>query len=106
MTQIFYFAATPLASLLAGIIGLALLLFIGAHRDTSGEVSPAKIVACVLLCIVSYTFLVLIVGNFAFHIPVSVAVANFGEDRIAWLMLGLLADTFSRLYRLFDSELP
>jgi hypothetical protein len=99
----FSLISTPAASLLAGLFGVFVLIILRQHRDRVGNASPPKIVACFLLGIVSYTLLILVVGNFAFRIPISLAISAYGDDRMAWLMLGLLADTFARLYRLYES---
>jgi hypothetical protein len=50
-----------------------------------------------------YTMIVLIVCHFSRYHPISFAIKNsFGDERVAWLFVGLVIDQFARLYRVFD----
>jgi RsiW-degrading membrane proteinase PrsW (M82 family) len=97
-----HFASTAPASLLVGIICTALLLLFRRQRDETGKTSPQKIVASFLFGISVYTLIVLVVGHFASNTMIRMIDEGFGETRVAWLFVGLAADGFARLYRVFD----
>lgn len=95
--------ATPPFSISAGVLGLLALVLFQKHRDLGGNVSPPKFVAAILLSIAGYTLIVLIMGNFFGHVPMSTLVRDgVGNDRLGWVFIGLSADIVARYYRLFD----
>lgn len=98
-------SANPAAPLVAALISIFLLCLLRRHRDEHGKISSTKIVATMLLAATAYILLVTVVSNFVFHISISETITDgFGNDRVAWLFFGLLADTLARLYALFDTE--
>jgi hypothetical protein len=98
-------AATAPAALAASIVAIALLFLLRRHRDANGQTSPQKIVACMLFTLISYILIAVIAGTFFLHIPVSTIIRDhIGDDRMAWLFVGLLADILARLVRIFDPD--
>jgi len=94
--------ATSQASLIVGVLSTIALLFFRCHRDEKGKTSPPKIVSSFLFGISVYTLTVLVVGHFWLDDMMRLIAEGFGEPRVAWLILGLSADGFARMYRLFD----
>jgi hypothetical protein len=100
--EVWIAAASPAACLVAGITSLAILFCMGTHRTLDGKTSIPSIVASILLGITLYTLAVIVFGQFIMHIPVSTTILErFGNDRTAWLLVGLTADIFARLIRIF-----
>src|SRR5436190_22879515 len=94
--------ANPAASIIAALFGLTMLLWFKSHLGPDGRTLPQAIVAVVLQSLTLYTVTVIVIGHFFLHIPASLSVGQyFGDDRLAWLFLGLSADFFARLYKLF-----
>jgi hypothetical protein len=94
--------ASPALSVAAGVLGLLLLVGARKHRE-NGRVSRRKISASVMLAVTFYTMLVLIFGHWGMKIPLSETVHNnFGDERVAWLLVFLIGDVFGRYYELFD----
>lgn len=79
-----------------------MLLILRRHRGDDGHTSPQKIVTSFLFGISVYTLIILVVGHFFLDDMIQMITDRFGEPRIAWLILGLAADGFARLYRIFD----
>jgi hypothetical protein len=96
------FLATSQASLICGALAMATLLILRRHRGEDGRTSPQKIVSAFLFGISVYTLIVLVIGHFFLHNMLEMISGGFGEPRVAWLLLGLAADGFARLYRLYD----
>lgn len=97
-----HFASTAPASLLVGVLCTAFLLIFRLHRDKDGNTSPQKIISSFLFGISTYTLIILIIGHFGYNIMIKMIDDGFGETRVAWLFVGLAADGFARLYRVFD----
>jgi hypothetical protein len=95
--------ATPAASLVAGVVAVILLIALQRHRDRDGHTVTGYIVASFLLGISVYTLTVTVFGHFFLHSSLATTITTcFGENRVAWLFVGLMADTFARLYRYYD----
>lgn len=97
-----HLASTAPTSLLVGVLCTLLLLLFRRHRDKEGNTSPQKIVSSFLFGISVYTLIVLIIGHFGTNTMLKMIDNGFGETRVAWLFVGLAADGFARLYRVFD----
>lgn len=96
------FANAP-ASLIAGVVLVVLLIALKRHRDHTGP-SPQKLVGCFLGGLSAYTLLVLVIGHFFFNYPISTDItSSFGDNRVAWLFVGITADVSARLFCLFDT---
>ncbi len=97
--------ASPGAALMASILAVTALIFLGAHRDLNRQISRQKIVACMLLTIASYTFMIVIVGYFYLGEPdSSVIESRIGDNRFVWLLVAMSADSFARLFRMFNLD--
>jgi hypothetical protein len=60
-----------------------------------------------LLTLVGYTSATIIFGYFFLKIPVHAIIQDqYGDNRIAWLLCGIAADSIARVYRLFEEPLP
>ena len=65
----------------------------------------ARIAMAILQTAALYTMVVTLIGHWYLHIPLSETIrAGFGNDRFAWLLLGLSIDVLARLHSLFDPE--
>ncbi len=103
LDSIWPWAANPLASIAAGILVLAILLTTRRHRARDGSTVTSRIVGAFLFGLATYTFLILIIGHFSHFRTLSAAIhTSFGDDRVAWLIVGITIDQFARLYRIFD----
>ena len=94
--------ANPGASIVAGCLALAVLLVARRHRNAEGKTLVPRMVSVFLFGLAGYTMLIIIVGHFFGRTPVSATVKLFGDDRIAWIFVGLVMDQFARIYRAFD----
>jgi len=97
-----YYLATVQASIVAALFLTLCLIRSGHHRDENGKTDEAKIVACFLVGLSVYTLSCLVVGNFFLSNLAWMIIDTFGEQRIGWMAVGLLADSAARLYVLFD----
>jgi len=103
---IWQWLANAAASLVAGVLLVVLLVYFDRHRDHQGP-SAQKLVACFLGGLSAYTLLVLVVGHFFLNYPISEDItASFGDNRIAWLFVGITADVLARVYCMFDVPRP
>jgi hypothetical protein len=100
--QVWSWVASPGACVIAAVIGLLALIASNKHKRDASTVDQS-IVAVILLSGVLYTLLILIVGQFFLRIPVANTIQEFGSERMAWVSVGLAADVFARLYRLFHA---
>jgi hypothetical protein len=97
--------ASPAAALAVGAVALIFLVVLKRHRELTGKISAPKIVACVLLGAAGYVFFILAFGHFVLNVPASSIIRErIGDDRFAWLLIGVAADTFARLYRIFEAD--
>jgi hypothetical protein len=100
--QYWSFVVTPSASIAFGIFCVAMLFRRGSHR-VGGAVNRAAIVETFLIGISLYTFSTILIGHFFFHIAITRSITEgFGENRLSWLLIGVVADHFARLYGLLD----
>ena len=84
--------ASPLASLLAGVAALTLLVFTGKHRDAAGGLVSVRLASAFGMAVSFYVLLILVVGNFLFNIPISETIQyGFGNDRLGWLFFIVIA---------------
>jgi hypothetical protein len=101
----FWFFASSLAAITFGLLCAFALIISRRHRDNQGNIVSQRITAVTLLSISTYVLFVLLIGFWVFGVPISVIVARgFGDERIAWLLLGTLVDTAIRLYAFFEPE--
>jgi hypothetical protein len=103
LSQIWNVAASPAACVLAGFLGLIVLLISGCHRDKNGNTRTSSMVAITLLSLTLYTLLLLVVGQFFLRLPVATTITQLGNERMAFVFIGLSADIFARIHRLFDN---
>jgi hypothetical protein len=97
--------ANSAASVAFGVLGFILLKYSGSHRDNQNRLASIKISACVLQSIAAYTLAICIFGHWFLKIPISMTIREgFGDERAAWLLLGVLIDVLVRLYGLFDPD--
>lgn len=53
----------------------------------------------------AYTFVVLCISQWLFAVPLSYTIQRgFGEERLAWLLLGVALDLLHRFFVIFDPE--
>ena len=103
MFSAWLWVASPAASVTAGLVSLAILIRRGRHRDTRGRAAHGSIAMAILQGAALYTFIVTVLGHWFLHIPVAASVqAGFGNERFAWLLLGISIDLLYRLYSLYD----
>jgi hypothetical protein len=77
-----------------------MLFRVGNHR-VRGALNRAAIVETFVIGISFYTFCVILIGYFFLHFAMSQTITNgFGEARLSWLLVGVVADHFARLYNL------
>jgi hypothetical protein len=96
-------SANPAASLSMGILVFIVALFQGRHRGDDGKIEPTRVISAALQPPVLYTLLISVLGHFYLKIPISTTFSQgFGDERIAWLVLGLSLDIAIRLLSLFD----
>lgn len=105
MPPIWQVFASAQASILAGLL-LLLLLFMmhrwRKDRALDGAGVGPRITACILLGITLYSLIICVFFHFFLGIEISDSVElGFGDDRVAWLMLGLTIDVGVRVYKLF-----
>lgn len=105
--------ATPATSLLVGVVLLAFLIKRGFHRDLAGSLSRRKMASVFLLSASTYTFVVLVLSQLVFRGPaISILVdKGFGNERVAWLMVGVSLDGAFRIWEEFrtvpqDRDVP
>jgi hypothetical protein len=102
MANMWVLIASPGASLLAGILCLAVLILKNRTREESLKISRSDVGSAVLLAASFYTMLIVVVGDFFAISKVSETIRDgFGDGRAAWLILGLALDTGARLAVLF-----
>ena len=102
MLKIWFWIASPGASLIAGLACLLLLWLKNRRATGEARMSRANIASTVLLAASLYTMIVLVVGEFFVGARVSETIKNgFGDGRVAWLLVALALDTGSRLAALF-----
>jgi hypothetical protein len=105
MSWLWWYAASSAASVIFGVLAFFVLQGTGYHRDINDKVAGSKIALCILQSIAFYTVAVCILGQWLVHIPVSETIhKGFGDERAAWLLLGVAIDVGVRLYSLFDPE--
>ena len=64
-----------------------------------------RIAMAILQTAALYSMVVTLLGHWYLHIPLSETIrAGFGNDRFAWLLLGLSIDVLARLHSLFDPD--
>jgi hypothetical protein len=103
MNAIYWWLATPGASLIVGITGLWWLWKKNCYRDHRGKISRQKISSAVLMPAAAYTMAIAVIGQFFLHIDVSSTIKDgFGDQRVAWLLVFLVVDVMARYYRLFE----
>jgi hypothetical protein len=99
------YIASSLASIIFGIVSFLVLRSSGHHRDGDNKIASGKITVCILQSISLYTLLVCLAGQWVFKIPVSQTIHDgFGDERAAWLLLGVSVDVAMRLYGLVDPD--
>jgi hypothetical protein len=77
----------------------------GRHRDSSKKIASGKITLCILQSIAFYTLAICLIGHWYLKIPVSETIHDgFGDERAAWLLLGVTIDVMVRLYGLMDPD--
>lgn len=93
-------AASPAASLLAGVVALVFLVRCGFHRDVNGDLIRRRLATVLLLSAAMYTFCVLTISELMLGGPeLSVLIRDgFGNERVGWLMVGASLDYFSRVW--------
>src|SRR5438128_641926 len=95
--EVWDWAATPGSAAAFGIAGLILLCAMRCHREPDNRISRRKISASLLLSAAFYTIAVGLIGQWAMKIPLSSVIKdNFGDERVAWVLLFLFADVFAR----------
>lgn len=95
--------ATPLASVVAGLIFVAILIRLGYHRNRDGTLSRRRIARVVILSSATYTFLIGASSDLFFHGPDLSAIIKFGfgDERVSWLLLGVIYDGVTRIWEEF-----
>jgi hypothetical protein len=105
MPLVWEYIASSLASILAGLVMLLVLVRRGRHRDQDKAIAGGKISLSVLQGSALYTLIVCLFGHWVLHIPVSTSIhLGFGDERAAWLFLGTAIDVGVRIYGLFDPD--
>jgi hypothetical protein len=95
-------AANGGASIIFAAAATIGLIATGKHKR-SGETNPTSLVGCFLLAISVYTMLLMTTGYFYVDVPIATTIRDhFGEGRVAWMLIGLLADSSARFYVFFD----
>lgn len=85
--------ASAQASLAVGVTVTILLIRKGYHRGLQGDILKARLSKVFLGSIVVYIFGVCALGQLVLEGPsVSDLIHKFGEERIAWVMVGLVFD--------------
>jgi hypothetical protein len=98
----YHILVTSQASLIVGVLAMILLVALRRHRDEHKKTSPLKISTSFFLGVSVYTLIVLLIGHFWLNNMTDMISAGFGEARVAWLLLGLTAENFAKLYSLYD----
>jgi predicted permease len=105
--EIWDWAATPGSAALFGIAGVVFLCIMRCHREPDGRISRRRISASLLLSAAFYTITLALFGQWVLKIPLSSVIKdNFGDERVAWVLLFLVADVFARYWELFDTTPP
>ena len=105
MQALWAIIVSPAASVFCGLACLLSLVLRGRHRDLTGKTAHGKIAMAVLQSAACYTMLTTIAGHWFLKIQLSETIqAGFGNDRFAWLLLGLSVDSIGRIYGLFDPD--
>jgi hypothetical protein len=88
------------AALVAGLACLAAIIFAGRHIDPkTGALNGVVCTTAVPNGALLYTAIVLVVGDFYLHYPVSVTVAEgFGDGRIAWMFVDYAVETSFKVW--------
>jgi hypothetical protein len=91
---IWWFLANPLASMVSAVAMLSILVWLGYHRDPTGKLARRRMAAVVILSASAYTFALCAFCELFMHSPhLSVLIKyGFGEQRVAWLLLGVIID--------------
>jgi hypothetical protein len=99
------YLASPLASLVAAIIILILLIRLGYHRDRGGAITRRRLASVFGLAASSYTFAICVVSELALGGPdvAELIDLGFGSERVAWLLLIVVLD---QCFRLWDEFRP
>lgn len=93
------FAASDGAALGAGmLVGIVVVLFLHRKHGDWGR-AGLNFVPALVAGSAFYTFTVCVVGELIFRVPLHLLVQNFGDGRVAWLLIYAGAETFTRLYR-------
>ncbi len=97
------YLATPGASLIAGLFGLAYLIYSGKCRGHKVNLPRGRFANAVMLSALFYTLIVLVVGQFFFGHAVSTTInQGFGDTRVAWLLVVLAVDVGNRVIDIFE----
>ena len=90
------------ASIVAAVLAVVTLTALGYHKLPSGALNVQRIGIVIATSLAAYTLGVIVVCQFFAHIPSSYIISShFKDERIAWLMITLLADLIVRLWNEF-----
>jgi hypothetical protein len=94
ITGVWYYLASPIASLVIAVVMLSILIRLGYHRDPNNALARRRLATVVTLSAAAYTFIVLATSELIFHGPHLSVLASegFGNVRIAWLLLAVVID--------------
>lgn len=100
----YYLASTPAQI----VVGMALVIYLcrrGYHRDGGGNIRRQRVASVFALSALSYSFIVLVTSQLIFHGPTIATLIQdgFGNDRIAWLMVGVIFDGALKIWDEFRS---
>lgn len=91
--------ASPAASLIAAVIVIILLVRTGYHRDDAGKLIRKRLASVLILGAATYTFAVLSLSQLLGGPALSkLSSEGFGDGRVAWLLLGVVADGIFRIW--------
>ena len=92
--------ATPAASLIMAIFIVSLLVRAGYHRDSDGVLSRQRLASVFILSASAYTFCILATAQIFFDHPSYAVLVDkgFGNDRLAWISVGVITDSIWRIW--------
>ena len=100
-------AISPGASLIAGLIALAMLVRSGRHLEPNGDVATLAVVNSVISTAMLYTIVILVIGEFFVGSPVSQTVKEgFGDKRMGWLLVPVMLDYGVRVWSMLRPKAP
>ena len=98
--------ASSATAIFVALVVLVILIRGGFHRGPNGKLSRQRCASVFILSASAYTFGVLSVSELLIHGPKLSYLIHygFGDQRIAWLLSGIVLDTVFRIWDEFSHD--